>query len=74
MKAGRVAYIELGNCHKLVEINLESLLRIPGSLIMGSCNNLSSDLRESAFLYLLKVLSLSLSLSLSFYDTNTFLK
>jgi hypothetical protein len=45
-----------------------------GCVSMGSCNNLSSDFRESVLLDLLKVLSLSLSLSLSFYDANTFLK
>jgi Leucine-rich repeat (LRR) protein len=52
------AYIELDNCHKLVEIkNLESLLRKPGCVSMGSCYNLSSDFRESVLPYLLKVLS-----------------
>ncbi|XP_062171815.1 disease resistance protein RPV1-like isoform X3 [Alnus glutinosa] len=53
------AYIELDNCHKLVEIkNLESLLRKPGCVSMGSCYNLSSDFRESVLPYLLKVMKI----------------
>jgi Leucine-rich repeat (LRR) protein len=60
----------LENCYKLVDIqNLESLRCVPTTVRMGSCNNLSSDFRESV-LQVLSLLSFSLSLSFSFYDAN----
>ncbi|XP_062171819.1 disease resistance protein RPV1-like [Alnus glutinosa] len=49
--------IDLDNCPKLAEIqNLESLQRIPVYVRMGSCNNLSSDFRESVLPYLLQTM------------------